>query len=96
MRAWKSIQPSPILLLAHYTLQFYHLIKYLHKISTPPSQRESEQKNEAGNALGQNVMTVRQKDTAKIDVMTATENIMMRGIVDDPQGPARTILIAQM
>ena len=41
-------------------------------------------------------MTVRQKDTAKIDVMTATENIMMRGIVDDPQGPARTILIAQM
>ena len=41
-------------------------------------------------------MTVRQKDTAKTDVMTAAENIMMRGIVDDSQGPARTILIAQM
>ena len=41
-------------------------------------------------------MTVRQKDTAKIDVMTATENIVIRGIVDDSQGPARTILIAQM
>ena len=41
-------------------------------------------------------MTVRQKDTAKTDVMTATENIVMRGIVDDPQGSARTILMAQM
>ena len=41
-------------------------------------------------------MTVRQKDTTKIDVMTATENIVMRGIVDNPQGPARTILMAQM
>ena len=35
-------------------------------------------------------MTVRQKDTGKTDVMTATESIVMRGIVDDPQGPART------
>ena len=39
-------------------------------------------------------MTVRQKDTANTDVMTATENIVMRGLVDDPQGPARTLLIA--
>ena len=39
-------------------------------------------------------MTVRQKDTANTDVMTATENIMVRGLVDDPQGPARTLLIA--
>ena len=39
-------------------------------------------------------MTVRQKDTAKTDVMTATENIVIRGIA--AQGPARTILIAQM
>ena len=38
-------------------------------------------------------MTVRQKDTANADVMTATENIVMRGLVDDPQGPARTLLI---
>ena len=41
-------------------------------------------------------MTARQKYTAKTDVMTATENIMMKGIADDPQGPVRTILIAQM
>ena len=41
-------------------------------------------------------MTVRQKDTAKTDVMTATENIVTREIVDDSQGPARTILVAQM
>ena len=41
-------------------------------------------------------MTVRQKDTAKTDVMTATKNIVIRGIVDDSQGPTRTILIAQM
>ena len=41
-------------------------------------------------------MTVRQKDTAKTNVMTATKNIVIRGIVDDAQGPARTILIAQM
>ena len=30
-------------------------------------------------------MTVRQKDTAKTDVMTATKNIVIRGIVDDSQ-----------
>ena len=33
-------------------------------------------------------MTVRQKATAK--------TVVMRGIVDELQGPARTILIAQM
>ena len=67
------------------------------KFSTPNYLwRESEQKNDAGNALGQNVMTLRQKDTAKTNVMTATENIVIRGIVDDSQGPTRTILIAQM
>ena len=41
-------------------------------------------------------MTIRQKDTPKIDVMTATENIVIRGIADDPQGPVKRILIAQM
>ena len=41
-------------------------------------------------------MTVRQKDTAKNDVMTTIENIVRRGIADDPQGPVRTILMAQM
>ena len=39
-------------------------------------------------------MTLRQKDTANTDVMTATEYIVMRGLVDDPHGPARTLLIA--
>ena len=42
------------------------------------------------------MVTVRQKDNAKTNVMTATKNIVIRGIVDDAQGPARTILIAQM
>ena len=41
-------------------------------------------------------MTVRQKDTAKTIVMTATEQIAMGGIAGDPQGPVRTRLIAQM
>ena len=42
-------------------------------------------------------MTVRQKNTAKTNVMTATKNIVMRGIADDdPQGPVRTILIAEI
>jgi hypothetical protein len=36
-------------------------------------QRESEQKNNAGNALGQNVRTVGQRDSAKTHVMTTTE-----------------------
>ena len=81
MRAWESNQPSPILLLAHHTLQFYHLIKYMHRISQQflhPNylQRESEQKNNAGNAIGQNVMMIKQKDTAKSDVMTAIEYIV--------------------
>jgi len=40
-------------------------------ISAP--QKESEQKNNAGNALGQNVRAVGQRDTAKTHVMTATE-----------------------
>ena len=67
------------------------------EISTPNYlQRESEQKNDAGNAVGQNVMIVRQKATAKTDVITATKNIVIRVIVDDSQGPTRTILIAQM
>ena len=50
MRAWKSIQPSPILLLAHHTLQFYHLIKIpaqdILAISTPqlPPKRTGAEK----------------------------------------------------
>ena len=41
-------------------------------------------------------MTVGQKRTAKTNLMTAMENIVMRGIADDPPGPVRTILMAQM
>jgi len=40
-------------------------------ISAP--QTESQQKNNAGNALGQNVRAVGQRDTAKTHVMTPTQ-----------------------
>ena len=42
------------------------------------------------------MITVRQKDTAKTDAMTPTMNIVIREIADDPQGPVRAILMAQM
>ena len=101
MKAWKSIQPSPIMLLANHKLQFYYPVKDLQKMSKQFQhphylQRKSVQRNNAGNAFSENVRAVGQRDTAKSHIMTATEKIAMRGIAGYPQGLVRTRLIVQM
>ena len=88
---------QPILLLAHHKLQFYYLVNDLHNMSWQfqhPKylQRASEQKSNAGNALGENARAVGLRDTAKTHMMTATEWIVMEGIAGNPQGPVRTRL----
>ena len=60
------------------------------------TQRGSEQKSNAGNALGEDVRIIGQKDIAKTHGITATEYIIMEGIAGNPQGSVRTRLITQM
>ena len=74
MKGWKSIQPSPILLLAHHKLQFYYPLNDLTRCpSNFSTQGGSEQKSNAGNALGEDVRIIGQKDIEKTYGMTAAE-----------------------
>ena len=67
--------PSQITVLLHNKRPGQDVLAILASQFQHPSylQRESEHKNDAGNALGQNVRAVGQRDTTQNHVMTATE-----------------------
>ena len=90
MKGWKSIQPSPILLLAHHKLQFYYPVNDLHNMSAPKEDHSSEK--QCWKCFSENARAVGLRDTAKTHMMAATEWIVMEGIAGNPQGPVRTRL----
>ena len=61
-----------------------------------PSNFSTQRRSEQKSTLGEDVRIIGQKDIAKTHGMTATAQIMMKGIAGNPQGPVRTTLITQM
>jgi len=85
---WKSIQPSPILLLAHHKLQFHYLMGDLHgNFSTPITSKENQQKCIRPEFEGSRAKRYCKNSCERVDCDQRNSRW--------PTGPVRTRLIAR-